>query len=79
MIQSTDNGVDFEMEQLLFQERRNACINRIKEGFKKVEEKYNLTDEEKEPDDQELANKRKEWDSFQKQRQREYKYLNGRI
>lgn len=79
MKQTTDNGVDFEMQELLFQERRNACIKRIEKGFKEVSEKYNLTDEEKQEDYQELSKRRKDWHKLQTQRQNDYNYLNGKI
>lgn len=74
-----ENGIDFEMQELLFQEKRNACIKRIEQGFKEISEKYKLTDEENQEDSQELQKRSNEWSKFQTQRQNEYNYLNGKI
>jgi len=71
------NGVDFEMQELLFQERRNACIKRIEQGFKEISEKYKLTDEEKQEDEQELNKRSNEWSKFQQQRQIDKNNLKG--
>lgn len=92
MIESTDNGVDFEMQELermQLQRIKDKITTTYPNGWK-FENTTLLTEEEKkiyfsdwgnsnEEDDYDRFKRGQEWSKFQQQRKNEYNYLNGTI
>ena len=88
MKEEATNGVDFEMQELLFQsEQRERLIaknvgytenpypTRIEQLKRKREIEARLNGE----DDNDRYKRSQEWSKFQQQRQNDYNYLNGKI